>query len=111
MLTHLDLIGRKAFVEPSTGLLWAIRPDGAVEQVTYPNGITPAYRNLINASLLLYVTNHVVANGLIAVTEWAEATGNDRIVHATTTFEANLNLARRCAIEGLQNIAANQKSG
>lgn len=110
MLTHDDLIGRKAFVDPSTGLLWAIRPGGAVEQVTYPNGITPAYRHLIDASLLLYVTNHVVANGLVAVTEWAEATGNDRIVHATTTFEANLNLARRCAIEGLENIAANKNS-
>jgi hypothetical protein len=109
LLKHIDLIGRKAFVDPSTGLLWAVLPGGALEQVTYPDGITPAYRHLIGASLMLYTTNHVVAEGLTAVVDWAEATGNDRIVNAVTTFEANLNLARRCAIEGLENVAAKQK--
>jgi hypothetical protein len=109
LLKHNDLIGRKAFVDPSTGLLWAIRPDGGFEQVTYPNGITPAYRNLIGSALLLYTANHCVANGLTAVVEWAETTGNERIVHAVSSFEANLNLARRCAIEGLENVAAMQK--
>jgi hypothetical protein len=103
------LIGRKAFVEPRSGILWAILPDGTMEQVTADEGIAPAYRNLINASLLLYNTNVVVANGLSAIAEWAEATGNDRIVHAVTTFEANLNLARVCALEGLEKVAARQK--
>lgn len=106
MLTHFDLIGRKAFVDPHTGLLWAVRPDKRLEQVTFPGGVTPAYRNLINASLMLYGANNGVALGLQTVVDWAEGSGNERIVHAVTTFEANLNIARRCAIDGLENVAA-----
>lgn len=111
MLTHTDLIERKAFVDPTTGLLWALRPDGALEQVTYPDGITPAYRNLINASLLLYNANFVVGNGMPLLVDWAEYTGNEAIVHAVTTFEANLHISRRCAIEGIENVAATIKKG
>jgi hypothetical protein len=109
LLKHNDLIGRKAFVDPSTGLLWAVLPGGALEQVTYPNGVTPAYRNLIGASLMLYTANFGVANGLSAIAEWAEESGNDAIVSSVLTFEANLNLARRVAIEGLENVVLSQK--
>jgi hypothetical protein len=109
LLKHSDLLSRKAFVDPATGLLWAIRADGAMEQVTYPDGVTPAYRNLINASLMLFATNVVVAHGLEAVVDWAEGTGNESVVNSVTIFEANLNLARRCAIEGLENVAAAKK--
>lgn len=111
MLKHDDLIGRKAFVDPATGMLWAILPDGSKEQVTFKGGIAPAYRNLVNAAIMLYVINSHVAEGLQLLSDWAEATNNERIVNAVTTYEANLHLARRCATEGLENIAATVKRG
>jgi hypothetical protein len=110
LLTHSDLAARKALID-SDGILWALLPDGSRERVLDLNAVAVDFRPLIGASLILYAANSVVAEGLAKVVEWAEGTGNDTIVDAVTTFEANLNVSRRCAIEGLQNIAAMQKRG
>jgi hypothetical protein len=110
LLTHSDLIARKALID-SNGILWALSLDGSRERVLDLNDVAADFRPLIGASLILFAANVVVGEGLKAVVEWAESSGNDKIVNAVTTFEANLNVSRRCAIEGLEKIAAKQKSG
>jgi hypothetical protein len=92
-------------VDPSTGILWAIAPDGSREEILRPGGVHPDYRNLVNAAPILFRVADETQLGLAALTEWLESIGANGAVHGVLTMQGSLNVAVRCAVEGIEKIA------
>jgi hypothetical protein len=92
-------------VDPSTGILWAIAPDGSREEILRPGGVHPEYRNLVNAAPILFRVADEAQNGLAALVEWLEDIDANGAVHGILTLQGSLNVAVRCAVEGIEKIA------
>jgi hypothetical protein len=92
-------------VDPSTGILWAIAPDGSREEVLRPGGVHPDYRNLVNAAPILFRVADETQAGLTALVEWLECIDANAAVNGILTMQGSLNVAVRCAVEGIEKVA------
>jgi hypothetical protein len=105
-LQHKDeLLRYRGVVDPATGLLWAVDLYGVQRQVTFEGGVDPRFRNLINSSFLLNATANNAQEGMLRLAEWLEDVGGEQAVASVLTLQAALNVATRCAVEGIEKIA------
>lgn len=113
MLKQRDIEAVNSFIDPSTGILWAIPINGSPAiQVTRPDAIHPDFRNVLNSSLLMCRTLFNVGVGFEKLVVWAEAADQEEIVDSVLKLQGAVNVSCRCAIEGLENIAnASEKRG
>lgn len=116
-VTHEELMQLTAFVGLD-GVVWAskisdIDASGFKKLPTYifhKNAINPEYANLLGAAIILYRINQETAQTLELIVEVLEKHGGDALVEALTNCQAALQTARRCAIEGMENVAGNSKN-
>lgn len=110
MIQRCDLEAVNSFIEPSTGILWAVPIDGRPPiQVTFPEAINPDFRHVLNSSLLMCRTLFNVGIGFEKLIVWAEAADQEEIVDSVLKLQGAVNVTCRCAIEGLENIANGRK--
>jgi hypothetical protein len=89
--------------------LWAIPLDGSRPiPITGPQG-EEAFRNLRNASLLMFQTLSHAEVWTERLSVWLEAAGGEEAVDSVLKMQSAIRVSRRCAIEGLENIAAIKK--
>lgn len=107
-ITHEDLMRITCIVDPATQCVFAVDPmqDNVPTFVANQRTVAPDFRNLIGAAHLLYRTNAEIETGLQTLIELLEAHGGDALVNSIQQMASSLNVARRCAIEGLEKIAA-----
>lgn len=90
------------------GDLWAIEPGEPLVKVTGP-GASDDFRNLRNASLLMYATLTNAELWIERLSVWLELVGGDNAIDSVLKMQAAIRVSRRCAIEGLENIASDKK--
>lgn len=91
------------------GNLWALDPQtGQVAQVT-GEGANAEFRNLRNASLLMFHTLTNAENWTEKLITWLEAAGGEEAVISSLRMQAAIAVTRRIAIEGMENIAVDKK--
>lgn len=103
----LDLSAFVGVVDPATGLLWAIPKNapGSRIQVTFEGGVNPDFRNLVNASLLLYANALSLKPTLSSMIEALEEVEAESLTAAVMRMEAALNVALLCAEQGIEIIS------
>ncbi len=106
MIDH-DELARLQGAVLSDGNLWAIYPDGSVKQMT-GDGASEEFRNLRNASLVMYRALSDAQNWTELLITWLEAAEAEGAVAATLNVQAAIGVCRRIAVEGLENIADNK---
>jgi hypothetical protein len=112
MLTDAKLKALTGVVDPTTGILWALPADGSPPvAVTYPNGVNLEFRNLLNASIILYRIVGECEEVLNALHDFFAEQGIEQLIAPVTNTAASCQVARRCAIEGLEKIAARREKG
>lgn len=92
------------------GDLWAFMPDGRLVKIAGP-GASDDFRNLRNASLIMYHTLGNVETWVEFLIAWLESVGGEVAVDKALKLQAAVRVSRRCATEGLEKIATDQKKG
>jgi len=90
------------------GNMWAFLPTGEIVQAT-GDGADPRYRNLRNASLVMY---HTLSNAEVwseRLIVWLEAAGIEDAIDSTLKIQAAISVTRRIAREGLETLAVDKK--
>jgi hypothetical protein len=90
------------------GNLWAFLPDGSIVQAA-GDGADPRYRNLRNASLVMYHTLSNAEGWIEKLITWLEAAGAEDAVDGTLKMQAAISVTRRIAREGLETLAVDKK--
>jgi hypothetical protein len=110
MLTEAKLKRLTGVVDPATGILWALSEDGSPPiAVTYPNGVNLDFRNVVNASLMMYRVLSDTETVFAALHDYFVDNGLEELIEPVTNAEVTIRLARRCAIEGLEKINARRE--
>jgi hypothetical protein len=110
LLQQSDIEAVNSFIDPATGILWAVPINGRPPiQVTQPAAIHPDFKNVLNSSLLMCRTLFNVGVGFEKLVVWAEAADQEEIVDSVLKLQGAVNVSCRCAIEGLENIANARK--
>lgn len=110
MLTHDQVKKTIGVVDPTTGLLWAYPKDGRPPAlVTFPNGVHGDYKNLLNASVMLYNIVEECKQLLNVLHDISVERGDEVLIGPVTQMAASCQTAQRCAIEGIDKIAARRK--
>lgn len=110
MKSHDQLMTLSGIVDRD-GVLWAFDLNGdprQVEPITGPEA-SPDFRNLRNASLLMYVTIVEVQTAIERLTEWLETINGEPAVEGLLRLQASMYVTRRCAIEGIEKVAKERK--
>ena len=108
MVTHEQLLTLTGVVDRD-GVLWAVPGDGTPAfPITGPDA-SPDFRNLRNASLLMYRTIAEVETGMSALAEWLESVGGETAVEGVLRMQSAMNVTRRCAIDGIEKVARDRK--
>lgn len=90
------------------GDLWAIEPGQAPVKITGPDA-SPDYRNLRNASLVMYSTLTNCEEWFEKLLAWLEASNAEFAVDSVLKIQAAVRVSRRCAIEGIEKLASDKK--
>lgn len=102
---YLQRIGGVVLMD---GDLWAIDPGQPPVKITGP-GASDDFRNLRNASLVMYSTLTNVEAWFERMSVWLEAVGAEEAVDSVLKLQAAVRVSRRCAIEGLEKLASDKK--
>lgn len=110
-IQHEQLMQTASAVDPSNGTMFAIdntgvRPPIAIMQKKNAHA---EYANVLTASILLYRVNANASDFLGTMIEVLEEAGRDDLVNAVQEVQATMETARRCAIDGIENMAALKK--
>lgn len=98
------------YVDPATGNLWAFEDRGGTPVPVIVDGeINPAYRNILNASLLMFRTLEELRPSFERLIECLEAYNVEQFVGPVDKLLAAVAVAERCAKEGVLNVIATQK--
>jgi hypothetical protein len=109
-ISHDKLMHTASAVDPSNGTMVAIdNATGLPTIILQKKNAHVDYVNVITASILLYRVNANAEAFLETLIEVLEETGRDDLVNAVQEVCATLNTARRCAIDGIENMAALRK--
>jgi hypothetical protein len=90
------------------GDLWAIDPGQPPVKITGPDA-SDEFRNLRNASLIMYSTLTNAEEWFEKLLIWLEACNAEVAVDSVLKLQAAVRVSRRCAIEGLENLASGKK--
>jgi hypothetical protein len=90
------------------GELWALPANGRPVPITGPHA-EECFRNLRNSSLLMYQTLTHAEQWCELFVVFLEAANANEAVSNVLKMQAAIRVSRRCAIEGLENIADMKK--